>query len=327
MNNFGAIIEKPQKSDFKYHEILGGASPFDWEKGFELPETEAKDQANSSACGGFACSYFMETYFKTVKSPKFIYSLAKAPQGGSAKTQLAKTLRDFGCADESICGSFQNGTCSEEFVSNRGDLTEEIFNEAKKNRTGIYTTISKTKVTSIFGTPTLDIDLIAQAIRDNGGVIIGLYGINNGTWRTEFPKSTQGAYRQDCWRHWVFGCGVKLINGKKHIKIANSWGKNTGNNGYQWLNEEHIKDMWDCWTVSFNAEYQFTQTLRFGMSNSHVGMLQKKLKELGYFPKDQSITSYFGVKTRKAVMDFQKAQGLKADGVVGALTNTELNYI
>lgn len=327
MNDFGAIIEKPQKSDFKYHELLGGASPFDWEKGFELPEIEAKNQFNSSACGGFACSYFMETYFKTVKSPKFIYSLAKAPGGGSAKTQLAKTLRDYGTADESICPSFKDGTTNEEFVSNRGDLTEQIFTEAKKNTTTFYTTISKTKITSIFGTPTLDIDLIAQAIRDNGGVIIGIYGINNGTWRTEFPESTKGAYRQNCWRHWIFACGVKLINGKKHIKIVNSWGKDVGSNGYQWLNEDHINDIWDCWTVSFNKQYQFTETLSFGSKNSHVGMLQKKLKELGFFPKDQSITNYYGIKTRRAVIDFQKSRGLKADGVCGILTLTELNSL
>ncbi len=317
----GAIIETKDKRDFKYEE-LGSSSVVDWEKGFIVPLPKTKDQQNTSACGGFATASFMEV-LSTIhdkkydeKSPKFIYSLAKpAGSGGSAKTQLAKTLRDFGSADEATCKSFlPDGTTNETFISNRGDITQEAFDNAKKDKSSGYLTLDK-----------ITFDKIAEMIQKYNGCIIGIYGENNGTWRTAYPRSTKG-FRIDQWRHWIYGVGFKLINGKKHIGILNSWG-DVGENGVQWLNEEHIKDIWDVWTFSYNLmeEYKFTQTLRFGMRNSHVGMLQKKLKELGYFPKEQSITSYFGTITVSAVRKFQKDNGLVADSIVGKKTNEKLN--
>lgn len=58
------------------------------------------------------------------------------------------------------------------------------------------------------------------------------------------------------------------------------------------------------------------QTLRKGMRNNDIKVLQQHLKELGYF-KNSDTTTYYGDITRKAVMDFQRAQGLNADGIFG----------
>lgn len=308
----GAIVEPRQKSDFKYKDLVGYApQPFDWETGFELPEIEAKDQNQSSSCGGFACSYFMETLFGQIKSPKFIYSLAKDIRyRGTSKIGLCSTLKNIGSCDETVCPSFKDGVCTEEFVSNREDITQEMKDLASKSKILVYSNVN------------FDFESIAQALRDNKGVIIGLTGTNNGTWRTEYPMSTNGAELQYCWRHWLFVTGARLINGKKHIKVLNSWG-NVGNKGYQWLNEAHTKDIWEAFTFTKASDYVFTQTLRLGMRNTHVGMLQKKLKELGYF--NHSVTSLFGTITLSAVRKFQKDNGLFADGIVGKKTNFALN--
>lgn len=54
-----------------------------------------------------------------------------------------------------------------------------------------------------------------------------------------------------------------------------------------------------------------------------VKALQRNLKELGYF--DEEITGYFGDVTLEAVMAFQRANGLSADGVVGKGTLNAIN--
>ena len=59
-------------------------------------------------------------------------------------------------------------------------------------------------------------------------------------------------------------------------------------------------------------------TLRVGSKGSQVTSLQQRLKELGYFKGN--ITKYFGPITKNAVINFQKSQGLKADGIVGPKT-------
>jgi hypothetical protein len=57
--------------------------------------------------------------------------------------------------------------------------------------------------------------------------------------------------------------------------------------------------------------------LRLGSSGPEIGELQQMLRRAGYF---LHIDSEFGIATRKAVMDFQRDQGLDVDGVVGLQT-------
>ncbi|MBH8554867.1 peptidoglycan-binding protein [Nostocaceae cyanobacterium CENA357] len=62
--------------------------------------------------------------------------------------------------------------------------------------------------------------------------------------------------------------------------------------------------------------------LRKGNKSSQVISLQQKLKAAGYF--GESITGYFGPVTEAAVIKFQKANGLIADGIVGSQTLSAL---
>jgi peptidoglycan hydrolase-like protein with peptidoglycan-binding domain len=58
-----------------------------------------------------------------------------------------------------------------------------------------------------------------------------------------------------------------------------------------------------------------SETLLPNDSGAQVSELQRRLAELGYF--DGAITGFFGAQTKAAVINFQQANGIAADGIVG----------
>ncbi|MGI5848609.1 MAG: peptidoglycan-binding protein [Christensenellales bacterium] len=63
--------------------------------------------------------------------------------------------------------------------------------------------------------------------------------------------------------------------------------------------------------------------LNIGNRGEAVTTLQAKLKELGFYTYG-SITGYYGSITKSAVLGFQKAYGLAADGIAGPVTRNKL---
>ena len=51
--------------------------------------------------------------------------------------------------------------------------------------------------------------------------------------------------------------------------------------------------------------------------------IQKALKSAGFY--QGAVDGKIGLKTKEAIIKFQKANGLKADGIVGKRTSAELN--
>lgn len=64
------------------------------------------------------------------------------------------------------------------------------------------------------------------------------------------------------------------------------------------------------------------ETLRIGSQGANVSSLQERLKVLGYYTGN--VDGLFGTGTAKAVTQFQRANGLDADGVAGVQTMTKL---
>lgn len=63
--------------------------------------------------------------------------------------------------------------------------------------------------------------------------------------------------------------------------------------------------------------------LKIGSSGTGVVKLQQELKEDGYFTY-HTVTGYYGNITKQAVIAFQSAKGLSADGIAGNQTQTAL---
>ncbi|WP_333783306.1 spore cortex-lytic enzyme [Lutispora sp.] len=58
-----------------------------------------------------------------------------------------------------------------------------------------------------------------------------------------------------------------------------------------------------------------TILLKWGSSGDYVYVVQDKLKRWGYYKGN--IDGIYGTETRQAVLDFQRKNGLRADGIVG----------
>lgn len=69
---------------------------------------------------------------------------------------------------------------------------------------------------------------------------------------------------------------------------------------------------------SFEKNIDSTLVAEAALSSSQVKTIQTKLKNWGYY--SGTIDGIYGAKTKKAVINFQKKNGLVADGVVGTKT-------
>lgn len=66
------------------------------------------------------------------------------------------------------------------------------------------------------------------------------------------------------------------------------------------------------------------RSLSLGSRGADVFILQQKLQQIGYFPSNVRPTGYFGLITRRAVINFQRASRLPVVGIFGPLTSARL---
>lgn len=71
----------------------------------------------------------------------------------------------------------------------------------------------------------------------------------------------------------------------------------------------------------------FVATLKMGSIGDQVRLLQEKLKTLGFFPKSQKITGFYGLVTKNSVIEFQKFFKIDPIGIVGPKTREMLNSL
>lgn len=338
--NFGkGAFLKEDPRDYKYEENIGYANePFDWDKGYDAEvelgqKVKVKNQGGSFSCGGQAGAYYAQIvngiYDKvyTEKSAKFIYAPIFVGTGGTWLTDIFNRLKKAGASDEDLCPSYEaQNTPTEAFMQRKEDITNEAIKDAFKDRTGVYGMVS------------INIDAVARAIRDNQGCIIGITGKDNGTWLTAFPKPP-AVIDNTTWRHWVYACKAKMINGKKYIGFINSWG-NIGDNGVQWITEDYFNlangGIFQVGTMVVLKEqendFKFTKDLFFGITDPEVKELQKFLNKNGFPVATKGAgsvgkeTEYFGFLTRSALVKYQKAHSISpAIGFMGKITRKQIN--
>ena len=77
--------------------------------------------------------------------------------------------------------------------------------------------------------------------------------------------------------------------------------------------------------AAMDAKDAKAYTLKLGMKGAEVKAVQKRLKALGYLTLNSQVNGYYGESTEDAVEEFQRRNGLSADGTVGAKTLEKLN--
>lgn len=248
----GAIIHTEDIRDYQY---TGRASaPYGWAAGFDVESKVGtmapENQGGSFSCGG-SWAYLngvQDALGKELpysrKSRNFVYSQAFVPGGGSDGRVLSR-----------ICVS--QGACSEaDFPSYNADgtpLTEAQYEQPEGITAQARLDASSDRELSYAQVSASDMDAIAYAIEANGGVMLGIYGFNNGTWLSDNPlPPPPNAAKGSVWAHWVYAGRTGMLKGKKAIGILNSWGTGAGDRGWQWLTENYFSsgNVWVCWTMT-----------------------------------------------------------------------------
>lgn len=329
-NDFGkGAVETPKDEKIAmYSQIIGDTSLFDWETGFDITnkigQINPKNQMSSSSCGGQSSSYLSYVLSKLQdtnskeKSARWIYAPVAVSGGGSSQLSLMKRLESVGSASEELVRSYRlDGSTDEAFMTSQSDFdntdTQDASNFKSLNRVYID----------------LDWDTFAKAIRDNGGIVLGIYGKNNGTWTSKFPQPPKQS-DTGLWCHWIFAGKAITIEGKRYIGLLNSWG-NVGENGWQYISEDYLPFIFTAWgftSITNKPSDNFTKDLYLGVEDLEVNKLQELLKKLGYFPSNVKTTNYFGNITQSSLIKFQKDYNIFPQrGYCGIKTRTELNKI
>lgn len=328
LNPNAALQDKIDPRDFQWSEIGHASPPFDWNVGYDIEKRvgilPVKDQDGSSSCGGQAWATLagvleaVATGTLEERSAKYIYSQTFVPGGGSGGRQNADIFVKQGVSLETLCPSGPKG---EAFYERPQDITAKARIDALKDKSYAYVSLSP------------NINTIAQNLRDNSGVIIGIDGANNGTWGSAFPTPPS----QVEWRHWIYVGKAKLINGKKKIGLLNSWGPEVGQGGWQWIGEDYMRNVWAAWTHVFNPgtipssfHHNFVVNLGFGQSGGDISALQTALQIDGEFPESVPPSGFYGDITRRAVLAYRLKYGIDSSSdplgkMVGPLMRAKLN--
>lgn len=256
------LVEQQYGTGFVEKEIVstdrvfaaGNSPDFDWYKGYDVEEELQKklgssfkipvsDQAQTQSCVAQAWAKYAG--IKKVMgdanpnwvefSPRDIYSHIHLPGGGSYIMAGGLRCKNSGVLPNEQLPPYWSGkpnmVALEEVMRDKG--LEGGVESGDNAHPDIYNGLRQLVKGGSIENVSYDIDSVAKAIRDNHGIVLGLYGENNGTWLSKFPRVGNKS-----WGHGILGGKAKYVNGKKYIVTLNTWGKGCGEAGWQWLGEE-----------------------------------------------------------------------------------------
>ena len=252
----GAVRDEIDERDYPY-DIVAAAAPIDidWETGFDIRDYLGgdiyfKNQQSSSSCVGQGWSYYvwvfqviemMKKYSMDLEelriyhpeevdeaSAKAIYSQIFVSGGGASIRDGAKLICDWGAVTDKLVPSNRlDGMTDESFMEDLTWKTDAISQIAKILSGKDYRVINA--VTNM--------DLFAQAIIQNYGVVGGVEGESNGTWTSERPQPPERLG----WGHCLYFGAFGTDEFGKFIAFPNSWGNLLGETwskgdpiGYGW---------------------------------------------------------------------------------------------
>ena len=346
----GAHVRTPDPRDFPFSplEVAQASAPFSWATGYDVEvdlgmKLTVKDQGQSGSCGGQAFATYGQAlriaYAKDAaeRSAKFLYSqvYVPVPGGGSSDRELARIAQGQGFGLEKDVSSYMGGnppvTPTEAFMERAQDITGLARIDAAKD-----------KISFAYAFPTINLDSVAQACAASKGIVLGLRGSNNRTWTDVSPRPPSYApvvASNGIWNHYVYGGKPKIYNGKKGIWILNSWGKDVGQGGWQFIDEDYFASgaIWGAIVLIYNSTpsarptHSFMRNIAMGEQSAEVLALQQVLAYDGEF--NLAPTGYFGSVTAQAVLKYQ-IKNVVADATtlaelgghnVGPATRAKLN--
>jgi hypothetical protein len=251
--SFGAYLES--------YEDKVGEITLDWDNDYQGKNNlyykfPVKNQFISLSCVGQSCAGFKEVveyYLKrseTKKSAKSVYSQIALPQGGAYFRDGMRIITNYGINTEDEVPSHNNGVVDESFMKSQAWMNDYLTKQA-----------SRYANQNFYSLKGFDIDTFAKAIKIGKGCVMGVIGTNNGTWMSKFPQPpTTTTPQGQLWGHAIIAVDYLKIDGKKYIKIKNSWG-NIGEDGYQYLGEEWFENqglfIYSPWVIA--SKLMFTQ--------------------------------------------------------------------
>lgn len=301
--NPGLIPRDLHPAEPRYGDIFG-VPYFDWDAGFDVAENlgliiKVDDQGLSLSCVGQAFSKYAEilNFAETKKqvniSARDVYSrIFIPPTGGAYLRSGAALLARRGAAEEYLVPSGP-----EEVLMREVRDDSEVEANAKIYKAREYAAVAP------------NIDEIANAVKRQNGLVIGVIGSNEG-WQSSVPRPPEKYERM--WGHSFLILGAKRINGIKTIYGPNSWGEDWGQHkGFVYITEEyfHTGYVFHGYTVvdlpNPETGHIFLRDLIYRERSQEVKFLQDVLKIEGTFPKSVLSTGYYGSITAQAVYDFQ----------------------
>ncbi len=175
---------------------------------------------------------------------------------------------------------------------------------------------------------------LKRAIYEIGPVLVGFHGSNEG-WKTPYIRPPKAGEK-------VWGHAIAVTTGwnKDYFIAQNSWGENWGDNGYFYFDKNYMPftgravlvDLPNNWKELLDKgdkpSHYFRTDLWLTNRGPEVVKLQDALRWLGTFPKEQESTGWFGTITKKAVIDFQKREGIYPQwGYFGPKTREKINQL
>lgn len=350
-NNFTGYLEdnrseKEKENDFLHEELLAGYGA-DW-----LSRSQAKkqitkyhkfNQYSTSSCVGNSGALSLgienekEGWAFEKLSPAFIYRQRfNQSSEGMYYFDLGKIGRKLGS-----CKYHLLPTPKTEKAINNLNITSEMKMNALIYKAKNYIFMNKPSMTQIKN--------VVNGM--DKPLVISVFATRE-EWSKEYPEVIDKDLKlEDAYvRHavTVLPSSAYKYRGKKYFIIQDSaW---FGGENIRYISEDFVKERVRHALYWINLEnpnplpkkegkisfkYTFTRDLRVGNRGKDVVMLQKALKELGFFTYPKC-TGYFGGITKKAVIEFQehysnevlKFFGLtKGTGYVGRTTKAKLHNL
>lgn len=266
----GALFDQEDFRDQRYEPVAAAGELVDWGKGFDVEEelnikVLMKNQNGSGSCVGQGWAYYVaiinaaEVGFYDEASAKAIYSQIQLglPGGGAYIRDGGKLIVNWGALREANLTSYDNGKPpAESFMTEKIWKTPAMDKLAKVLQSKEYKTFSAAN----------NMNMFAQAIRDNHGVVGGVRGSNNGTWNSFEPKApTKDAEWGHCIYFGKFGTDEK----GRYIATPNSWGTrgtdDSHPDGWQRLRQDWFESefMFNPWTLVDKANIaQISDTVK-----------------------------------------------------------------